>query len=39
MKNTGKKMKNNDFEKILQKFYRNPTFVTFCDDIINDDII
>ena len=22
-------------EKILQKFYKNPTFVTFCDDVIN----
>ena len=26
-------------EKILQKFYKNPTFVTFCDDVINDDVI
>ena len=26
-------------EKTLQEFYKNPTFVTFCDDVINDDII
>ena len=26
-------------EKILQKFYKNPTFVTFCDEIINGDVI
>ena len=25
-------------EKILQEFYKNPTFVTFCDDAINDDV-
>ena len=26
-------------EKTLQEFYKNPTFVTFCDDAINDNII
>ena len=26
-------------EKILQEFYKNPTFVTFCDNVFNDDVI
>ena len=26
-------------EKILQKFYENLTFVSFCDDVIDDDVI
>ena len=26
-------------EKILQKIYKNPIFVTFCDDVINGDVI
>ena len=41
MQNNGNKMKSNDYfrNKYLQEFYKNPTFVTFCDDIINDDVI
>ena len=43
MQNIGKKMKITIIfqflEKNLQKFYKNPTFVTFSDDIINDDVI
>ena len=35
MQNTGRKMKSNDyFPTFLQEFYKNPTFVTFCDDVI-----
>ena len=26
-------------EKNLQMLYKNPDFVTFCDDIINDDVV
>ena len=36
-------MKNNDyfsfFRKNLQKFFKNPNFMTFCDDVINGDVI
>ena len=36
---TGKKMKSNDYfsisEKFLDEFYKNPTFVTYCNDISN----
>ena len=43
MQNTEKKMKSTIIfqflEKNLQKFYKNPTFVTFCDNVINDEII
>ena len=34
---------NNDpfsiFRENLQEFYKNPSFVTFCDDVIVDDVI
>ena len=26
-------------KKTLQEIYKNPTFVTFCDDVINEDAI
>ena len=43
MQNTGKKMKSNDYFSIFRKqstkFYKNPTFKTFCDDVINVGII
>ena len=26
-------------EKTLQGFYKNVTFVTFCDDVFNNDVI
>ena len=34
MRNTGNKMKSNDYFSILEK-----TFVAFCDDVINDDVV
>ena len=44
MQNTGKKMKSGDYFSIFRKtstrvLYKNPNFVTFCDDVINDDVI
>ena len=44
MQNIKNKMKNNDCFSIYRKnstteFYKNPNFVTFCDDVINDDVI
>ena len=43
IQNTGKKMKITIIfpflEKNLQKFYKNPTFVTFCDEFSNGNVI
>ena len=43
MQSTGKNMKVTIIfqflEKILLEFYNNPTFVTFCDNVFNDDVI
>ena len=43
MQNTEKKKKVTIIfpflEKNLQKFYKSPTFVPFCDDVINGDVI
>ena len=44
VQNTENKMKSNNYFSIFRKnntkvLYKNPNIVTFCDDVINDDVI